>query len=534
MNLLSSPTDSRVSILLVDDRPENLIALSAILDTPDYRLVQARSGQEALRCLLSEDFALILLDVRMPGMDGFETARMIKQRERSKYIPIIFITAVNLETSFLFKGYDAGAVDYIVKPFDSTILRSKVAVFADLHRKNELVRQQASALRHHERLEREQEVARRELEILRREKAVSEKYRDLVEGIRDGIVWTANPETLEFSLISSHASRIIGETNAQEAFTRSLVAERSFQQALVRIRNGAFKDATFEHRLSGADGESLWFQTHLRLGESEVPGQMELRGLSINVTRIKAAQEEADRAVQVRDEFLSIASHEIRTPLTPLRLKLELMQRMVKAGIFEAPQIAKLTAALDKSCYQVDRLARLTDELLDVSRINGGKFTLMKEPVELSDVVKDVCDRFKGDLSRSGCELRLALASARGLWDRLKVEQVVINLLTNALKYGEAKPIEISTGEQDGMALLRIRDHGIGIREEDHERIFTLYERAVSPMNYGGLGLGLYIVKKIAEAHGGNVVVQSKPRDGAVFTVQLPFAEASVMKQAQL
>jgi signal transduction histidine kinase len=261
---------------------------------------------------------------------------------------------------------------------------------------------------------------------------------------------------------------------------------------------------------------------------------MELRGLSIDVTRIKSAQEEADRAVQVRDEFLSIASHEIRTPLTPLRLKLELMQRMVKAGVFDAPQIAKLTAALDKSCYQVDRLARLTDELLDVSRINGGKFTLVKEPVELSDVVRDVCDRFRGDLSRSGCELRLSLNRARGMWDRLKVEQVVINLLTNALKYGEAKPIEITTGERNGMAVLQVRDHGIGIREEDHDRIFTLYERAVSPMNYGGLGLGLYIVKKITEAHGGSVVVQSKPRDGSAFTVQLPFAEVSVMKQAHV
>ncbi len=529
---MNSPDGDKVSILLVDGRPENLVALTAILDSAEYRLVLANSGQEALRRLLNEDFALILLDVRMPGMDGFETARIIKQRERSRYVPIIFITAVNIDTSFLFRGYDAGAVDCIFKPFDSAILRSKVEVFADLHRKNEMVRRQASALRHHERMEREQEIARRELEILRRERAVSEKYRDLVEGIRDGIVWTADLDSMTFALISSHAARVIGLADSEKLFTQSLLAEPNFQQALLKLRTGNGKDSTFDHRLTKPNGESVWFQTHLRLGESESEARKELRGLSIDLTRIKSAQEEADRAVQVRDEFLSIASHEIRTPLTPLRLKLELAQRIIRSGRFDEAQILRLMSALEKSCYQVDRLARLTDELLDVSRINGGRFTLAKEPVDLSEVVRDVCERFKGDLFRSGCEVKLALSVASGFWDRLKVEQVVINLLTNALKYGESKPIEITTGLENGRAKFRIRDHGIGIRPEDQERIFTLYERAVSPMNYGGLGLGLYIVKKIAEAHGGTVSVESQPRKGSAFTVELPHEEVAILRQA--
>ena len=538
-------TDEKINILLVDDRPENLISLAAILEHPDYRLVAVESGADALKQLLDQDFALILLDVQMPLMDGFETASLIKKRERSKHIPIIFVTALTPDAPFLFKGYSAGAVDYITKPFDPTILRSKVAIFADLFRKNRQLARQAVLIRENEKLEREKELARHELISLRRERAANEKYRDLVDGISDGIVWTVDISTMSLSFVSRQAETILGEP--AEGQTRTEIFERALLTApalvdrrkewIAAIGRGELldRDFSFEHEVPKANGDSIWLKNSVRLAEGAEPGLFEMRGLSVDITKLKRAEETAVAAIAVRDQFLSIASHEMKTPLTPLCLQLEIMQKMLRAGATPESVYQKLPVFVDRLFRLTDRLSHLVDELLDVSRINNGKLLLEKEEFYFSSLVQDVCDRFGNELARSRSILHLNLEPAIvGTWDRLRLEQVTTNLLTNAIKYGEGKPIEVSTALEGGSAVLRIRDHGIGIAREDQGRIFQLYERAVSPSHFGGLGLGLYIVRQIVEAHGGEVGLESAPGEGSTFWVRIPLKVApGLTKMAQ-
>lgn len=530
--------EEKINILLVDDRPENLISLAAILEHPDYRLVAVESGSEALKQLLDQDFALILLDVQMPIMDGFETASLIKKRERSKHIPIIFVTALTPDAPFLFKGYSAGAVDYITKPFDPTILRSKVSIFADLFRKNRQLARQAMLIRENEKLEREKEIARHELISLRRERAANEKYRDLVDGISDGIVWTVDLSTMSMSFLSQQAESILGVPRAGE--TRSELFERTLltAPALVERRKEwiqalgrgetPMRDFSFEHEVQVPEGQSVWLKNSVRLAEGTEDGRHEIRGLSVDITKLKLAEEASVAAISVRDQFLSIASHELKTPLTPLCLQLEIMQKLLRAGVAPEQIQQKLPLFVDRLFRLTDRLSHLVDELLDVSRINNGKLLLEKQELYLSDVVQEVCDRFSNDSGRSRSALKLNLEPAiLGAWDKLRLEQVCANLLTNALKYGEGKPIEVTTRlEGPTHALLEIRDQGIGIAAEDQARIFQLYERAVSPSHFGGLGLGLYIVRQIVEAHGGEVGLQSQPGQGATFWVRIPLKVA--------
>jgi len=183
----------------------------------------------------------------------------------------------------------------------------------------------------------------------------------------------------------------------------------------------------------------------------------------------------------------------------------------------------RMATSVDKCLAQVDRLTRLTNELMDVSRISGGKLLLSRESFDLADLVKDVCGRLAPEVAQAGCQIKLSLGKGVvGDWDRMRIEQVVTNLLTNGTKYGAGKPINVAVDMQENAAVLTVKDHGIGIKAEDQARIFRLYERAVSPMNFGGLGLGLYIVRQIVEAHGGTIAVKSSPGHGATFTVVLP------------
>lgn len=227
---------------------------------------------------------------------------------------------------------------------------------------------------------------------------------------------------------------------------------------------------------------------------------------------------EAQEAVRVRDEFISIASHELKTPLTPLHLQLQALQNKK-----DEPLPEKVVRRLDVMGRQVDRLERLVRTLVDISRITGRRFDLEREPVDLGDVVREVAERFSGELDRARCALTLELEDgAVGLWDRLRVEQIVFNLLSNAIKFGAGHPVEVRVSSEDGVAKLTLEDHGIGIDAADQARIFERFERAVPTRHYGGFGLGLWIVRQIAEALGGSVSVESDLGRGSRFTVLLP------------
>ena len=404
-----------VNILLVDDMSQNLLALHAVLDGEDCNLVTARSGEEALRCLLKDDFAVILLDVYMPGIDGLETAALIRQRERSHHTPIIFVTAAGHDENLVARGYLQGAVDYIVKPIEPQILQSKVAVFVELFRKRQQIQQQALQL-------------------------------------------SRMNEDLE--------ARVAARTVQLEA----TVAE-----------------------------------------------------LEQQIAERKRAEAEARAAARLREDFLSIASHELKTPLTSFHLALEGFARAIRShSVAPLPpeRVARLLETMER---QDRRLTKLVDELLDVSRISGGQLQLEREQVDLSAVVHDVLARFEHEAARAGCPVALSVAEGVvGLWDRSRLEQVVTNLVSNALKYGAGKEIAIGVTCESGWTHLVVRDHGIGIAPESVARIFNRFERAVSANDYGGLGLGLFITRQIVEALGGSIAVTSEIGAGATFTVDLP------------
>jgi signal transduction histidine kinase/integral membrane sensor domain MASE1 len=228
---------------------------------------------------------------------------------------------------------------------------------------------------------------------------------------------------------------------------------------------------------------------------------------------------EAQEAIQVRDEFIGIAAHELRTPLTALKLHLQGLMRQVPRGEEANGMMSRLHAVV----RQTSRLSRLVESLLDVRRLNTGQLELQREEVNLIELVEEVLERLEGDLERAGCETHVRAESpVLGWFDRIQLEQVLMNLLGNAMKFGARHPIEVEVGWQGDWARISVRDQGIGVAPEELERIFGRFERAVSSREYGGLGLGLFLTKQIVEAHGGTIRVESQPGAGATFTVLLP------------
>lgn len=259
--------------------------------------------------------------------------------------------------------------------------------------------------------------------------------------------------------------------------------------------------------------------------------------VGVDVTARMEAEEERERlleelklAVSARDEFLGIASHELKTPLTPLALKLEVLARAAGAEP-ASPMARRLAPQVEVLRRQVKRLACLVNDLLDVSSIRAGRLALTLNPqqCDLAALVRDVAGRFDSEAKRAGCEVRVhAPAPVQGAWDSSRLEQVVTNLLANAIKYGPGHPVMLSVEEAEGRARLTVRDGGIGIAPENLQRIWGKFERAVSERHYGGLGLGLYISRQIVEALGGTVKAESALGQGATFIIELPLRDGAV------
>jgi signal transduction histidine kinase len=218
-----------------------------------------------------------------------------------------------------------------------------------------------------------------------------------------------------------------------------------------------------------------------------------------------------------------VASHELRTPLSALQLQIQTLLQSPRRSPQAVLSPEQIKAKLEMAYRQIERLARLVGELMDVSRITAGRLRLELEETDLSAVVREVVGRFGEEAGRTHSYVEISTTlPVRGMWDRIRVEQVVANLLTNAFKFGGGKPIEITVEERGPIARLVFVDHGIGIAPEDVERIFQRYEQAISSRAFGGLGLGLYIARQIIEAHGGTIQVESQPGAGSTFTIDLP------------
>jgi PAS domain S-box-containing protein len=853
-------------VLLVDDNPANLLVLETVLSSLNVELHKATSGREALRYLMREDYAVILLDVQMEGLSGVETAALIKQRERSRDVPIIFITAHQWSQQEVLTAYVSGAVDFLTKPFVPQVLCAKVSVFIDLYRARQESRRQAVLVQARERelLEATRQRAEALAEDLRRNVEQLERWDLLFHHAGWGIAST-DPETWRLKAVNPAFARMHGYDSPGELLgvhIRELLAPEAFSSFRIELErtiekghhtyenlhvrkdgtrfptlvdgvalkdehgNVTYRAASFQDltaRKEAEDrfaflaraGEVLAYSLDggmvlQRLAELSVPqladvcavdllteqGVVERRvvvhrdpervahvfelarlfpidlGTDVGIARVlrtgaplclpelteatlpaftrgeehlarvrrlglrsllcvplqargrvlgaltwmvesgprrygtrdvelmrelarraslcldnallfeeaKEAQASTERlqgitaalsraasveevvevilreglqatqaqrgaflqprdgavrlvrhfgypdalaaaferlswgegsglravvreqrplwsttlaeflsqvpelesiseaigegaravlplvterrvlgvlilgwerarpfrpgektfleaisrqcaqameraelyrdaqaAIRLRDEFLSVASHELKTPLTSLRLQHALVERTVGDGPPEKTR-GRLRAAM----RQVDRLASLVDSLLDVSRLSLGKLSLELSEVDLAQVVRDGLERLEAVFSQAGCEVRLEACEARGEWDGSRLEQVVVNLLSNAAKYGAGKPVCISVDVDEGQARLRVRDEGIGISTEAMPRLFGRFERGVSDRHYGGLGLGLYISRQIVEAMGGTIRVESEQGQGALFTVRLP------------
>ena len=308
-------------------------------------------------------------------------------------------------------------------------------------------------------------------------------------------------------------------------FTPEDLAEGKPARALATARSvGRFEEEAWRVR---QDGSHFWANvviTPIRDAADRLVGFVKV---TRDLTEAKRHEEErlrlaqAQEAIRLRDDFLSIASHELRTPLTAMQLLLESIRGNVETT--DPPLAEKVQRATRIG----DRLAQLIEMLLDVSRIATGKLPLSLEPFDLVDAAREVILRMAAPAAKAGCALSLTVdAPAPGRWDRLRIEQIITNILANAVKYGADKPIDLSIGRDGDRAVLEIRDNGPGVPDRELARIFERFERASSTRHYGGLGLGLYVARQIAEAHQGSITARNLTDGGACFSVRLPISEA--------
>ncbi|VVQ29930.1 Sensor histidine kinase RcsC [Pseudomonas fluorescens] len=387
----------QTKLLIVDDLPENLLALEALIKREDRIVYKALSADEALSLLLEHEFAMAILDVQMPGMNGFELAELMRGTEKTKNIPIVFVSAAGRELNYAFKGYESGAVDFLYKPLDIHAVKSKVNVFVELYRQSKAMKQQVE-----------------ELEQSRRE-----------------------------------------------------------QEALLK--------------------------------------------------QLQSTQLELEQAVRMRDDFMSIVAHEVRTPLNGLILETQLRKMHLARDNAAAFTLDKMHAMVDRDERQIKSLIRLIEDMLDVSRIRTGKLSIRPTRFDLSALVRGLLQNFAPQIDAAESSVTLeAEQPVVGSWDEFRVEQVISNLLTNALRYGAKSPITVKVYSESGQARVEVRDLGIGIGEENQKRIFQQFERVTAKHAVAGLGLGLFISEQIVAAHGGSITVESRIGEGALFRVCLP------------
>jgi PAS domain S-box-containing protein len=283
------------------------------------------------------------------------------------------------------------------------------------------------------------------------------------------------------------------------------------------IRQGLREPVRAEAALLPASGESL--PTQFSLNPVDIGGKPSI-GVIVTDLSERRRNDQAEAAVRMRDEFLAIASHELRTPLSTLVLRLGLLERHAISG--DLPQVR---ASVDRAKDQTERMRRLVDRLLDVSQLASGRLEMELAPRDLGEVVKEVVERFSEDASNARCELRLKIIEGVNLpLDRFRLDEAIGNVISNAIKYGAGKPIEVELRTDDSKATLVVQDRGIGIPVEDLSRIFGRFERTTISRNYGGLGLGLYIANQVIEQHDGSIRAESRSGGGARIVIDLPLA----------
>jgi PAS domain S-box-containing protein len=526
----TSSSDEPISILLVDDEPKNLTVLETVLADPGYRLVRAESAEQALLALVVEEFALLVLDIQMPGMTGFELAQMIKQRKKTAGVPIIFLTAYYSEDQHVLEGYVSGAVDYLHKPINPTILRSKVAVFAELHRRgresqranHSLLSEVTARRRAEEQLrqlneELEQRVAERTLALQQRER----EMRSLADNTPD--ILTRFDRKLRFVFVNSAIERATGRE--PDDFLGCDLAEAGMPREVIDLWEPALRSVfetkrprSIEFGYAGPAGTREYITRLVpELGPS---GETEfVLGVTQDVTDRKRADLALKNADRRKDEFLATLAHELRNPLAPLRTGLQVL------NMSRDPAVSLDTRQMMDR--QLSHMVRLIDDLLDVSRITSDKLNLRKERVLLRAIAQNAVEASRPFIEASGHELKLSLPQ-EAIWleaDPTRLAQVVSNLLTNAAKYTpEGGSIELAATRDGAEIVIRVTDTGLGIPPEMLADVFEMFTQVNRTLDraQGGLGIGLALVKRLVELHGGMISASSPGLGaGSTFTVRL-------------
>jgi PAS domain S-box-containing protein len=514
---------ARPRILIVDDYPANLLALEAVLEPLGLDLVTCKSGEEALGRLLKNEFALVLLDVEMPGLDGIKTARLIKDGSRTRDLPIIFITALSRDESQVFRAYSQGAVDYIFKPFDPDILRSKVSVFVQLFQQKEKIKGQARLLR--------------EKELEAQEKRTERRIKNLIDAMpiavwatrTGGEVYYANRKWIAYSGLGADASGTFGLRAAHPDD-----AERVRSLWLQAGAQG--KELETEYRLRRAsDGEYRW---HLLRAVPELGEDSGVTGWIANAVDVEEhrrseearaslllkeqrALEQARAASRMKDEFLATVSHELRTPLTAILG----WTRIIRSGKLDPTKLQKGLDAIERNGRAQ---VAIIDDILDVSRIITGKLRLEMSAMDLPALIRTALDTVRpaADAKEIGIDLRIDLPRASYSGDPDRLTQIVWNLLSNAIKFTpKGGEVTITLAQVASHLELSVKDTGQGIPADFLPHVFDRFRQAdgTSTRRHGGLGLGLAIVRHLVELHGGTVHADSPGEgQGSAFTVCLP------------
>ena len=481
-------------ILVVDDDHKNLAALETVLAPLGHNVVTADSGEEALRHLLRNDFAVILMDVRMPTMDGFETLELIKRRKRNQDTAVIFLTGVEKETRQVFRGYSAGAVDYISKPVDTDVLRSKVAVLVDLHSKTDALKES------------------------------EERFRTAFANAPIGIA-LIGPDG-EWLQANEALCDMLGRSSA-ELFRRPICeftrpADRQHERREFR-RLIAEKPRFYraEKRLEHRDGRVVRALVSVSLAVDAQARPLNFIWQLVDVTELERRADDLARSNAELEQYAHVISHDLKEPLRSIGGFVQLLERRYQGALDdEAHRFIGFTVA------GVERMQALIDDLLSYSRAGAGE--LQRDRVDSRELVNRALASLDAAVREAGAEVELGelppiVADERGLG------QVFQNLLSNAIKFraGDAPRVEVSAKHADGAWSFGVADSGIGVESAHAERIFRIFQRLHTRDEYGGTGVGLAICKRIVERHGGRIWCEPRPAGGTVFRFTIPDAEAS-------
>jgi signal transduction histidine kinase/DNA-binding response OmpR family regulator len=484
-------------ILLVDDKPENLYALEKLLESKNFKVDTANSGEEALTKVLSNDYRLIILDVQMPGMDGFEVAEHLSGFKKSKDIPIIFLSAVNTNKQFITKGYASGGIDYITKPVDPDILLLKVNTFVRLYEQTIALKKVQKNL---------------QIEIDVRKKVQLE----LKERI----------EQLHYTLESLPIIAFTAECDGKIDFVNQRWYNYSTKSNIFPFTHPQDKNIEEEFAKAIKSGNSIELEARLAK-----PDKLEFCYHLIKIVPIIDNKkinkwvgtftdiEDQKRIEHKKDEFLSIASHELKTPLTSIKAYVQLLSRALKTNV--NPEVS---AYIDKAQTQIYKLNELIADLLDISKIESGELKLNIKAFDIKKLIENCIETIKHN--HTDCEINVVGNEDELIIfaDEARIEQVLLNYCTNAIKYSpENKNMVISRSFANNELLVKVKDYGIGISLDKQANVFSKFYRVEeSSLKFQGLGIGLYICAEIIKKHQGNFGVVSEAGQGSEFYFKIP------------